>query len=144
VVGQAPMIYLDWDKHKIDIKEKKEFEKLNQSYLDTNPYLKSFFARDDIRFYIENKNILDIGTGWGSSALLLASYGGMVTAIDLSDVGIRGAIKNNEFFGSGKNIKIIKMDAEKLSFPSDYFDFFVFMGSYTSFKFNRKNCWSDC
>ena len=40
-----PMTYLDWDLKKKDriISQKKGFDELNKSYLETNPYLKKNF-----------------------------------------------------------------------------------------------------
>ena len=122
-----PMTYIeakinDWDDKERFIHDQSQFEKLNKDYLDTNPYLKSYFEDDNVRHYLKGKTILDIGTGWGTSALLLESCGAKVTAIDLSESSLSGATKNNEFFGKG-NIEILEMDAEKLDFPNETFDY---------------------
>jgi len=128
-----PMTYVEgkpnvnWNDSKRFIQDRNQFNKLNQDYLDNNPYLKCFFKDHNVRRLLKGKHILDIGTGWGSSALLLESFGGKVTAIDLSDNSITGAKKNNELFGKG-NIEIIKMDAEILDFPSETFDFIYSWG----------------
>jgi len=122
-----PMTYIegkmnDWDDEERFIHDQSQFEKLNKDYLDTNPYLKSYFEDDNVRHYLKGKTILDIGAGWGTSALLLESCGAKVTAIDLSESSLSGATKNNEFFGKG-NIEILEMDAEKLDFPNETFDY---------------------
>jgi len=123
-----PMTYVDWEEDDRGLKEREEFEKLNQDYLRTNPYLETYFSNENVRRYLNNKKILDIGTGWGSSALSLGSCGGKVTAIDLSDASISGAMRNYELFGGGLDVEIIKMDAENLNFQSNTFDFIFSWG----------------
>jgi ubiquinone/menaquinone biosynthesis C-methylase UbiE len=128
-----PMTYVEakeivnWDDSRRFVQKRTQFEKLNQDYLDTNPYLKTFFNDDNIRHSFKGKHILDIGTGWGTSSLLLESCEGKVTAIDLSDTSIAGAKKNHELFGKG-SVEIIKMDAEKLEFPNETFDYIYSWG----------------
>jgi ubiquinone/menaquinone biosynthesis C-methylase UbiE len=122
-----PMTYIEgemngWDEQKRFIHDQGQFKKLNKDYLDTNPYLKSYFEDDNVKHYLKGKTILDIGAGWGTSALLLESCGAKVTAIDLSESSLSGAKKNNEFFGKG-GIKILEMDAEKLNFSNETFDY---------------------
>lgn len=127
-----PMTYIeaevnDWGEQKRFINDEDQFKKLNKDYLDTNPYLKSYFEDDNLKHYLKGKKTLDIGTGWGTSALLLESYGAEVTAIDLSESSLSGAKKNNEFFGKG-GIEILEMDAENLKFPNEAFDYIYSWG----------------
>lgn len=123
-----PMTYVEsrsmdkWSDQKRFLNDQDQFKKLNKDYLDTNPYLKLFFKNETVKQHVRAKKVLDIGTGWGSSALLLNSLGATVTAVDLSETSLSGAIKNNEFFGKG-NINIMQMDAEKLTFENDTFDY---------------------
>lgn len=67
--------------------------------------------------------VLDIGTGPGFYAIILASRGYDVTAVDLSEGMIEQA-KHNA--GSlAKKIRFFKMDAQELSFPDNEFDVIV-------------------
>lgn len=67
---------------------------------------------------------LDVGTGGGFYAVLLADLGFEVTAIDYSDKMISNAICNSEKFGY-KNIKFIQMDAQNLKFQDESFDLII-------------------
>lgn len=67
--------------------------------------------------------VLDIGTGPGFYAIILASRGYDVTAVDLSEGMIEQA-KHNA--GSlAEKIRFFKMDAQELSFPDNEFDVIV-------------------
>lgn len=67
--------------------------------------------------------VLDIGTGPGFYAIILASRGYDVTAVDLSERMIEQA-KHNA--GSlAEKIRFFKMDAQELSFPDNEFDVIV-------------------
>ena len=67
--------------------------------------------------------VLDIGTGPGFYAIILASRGYDVTAVDLSEGMIEQA-KNNA--GSlAEKIRFFNMDAQELSFPDNEFDVIV-------------------
>lgn len=67
--------------------------------------------------------VLDIGTGPGFYAIILASRGYDVTAVDLSEGMIEQA-KHNA--GSlAEKILFFKMDAQELSFPDNEFDVIV-------------------
>lgn len=67
--------------------------------------------------------VLDIGTGPGFYAIILASRGYDVTAVDLSEGMIEQA-KHNA--GSlAEKIHFFKMDAQELSFPDNEFDVIV-------------------
>lgn len=72
-----------------------------------------------------NKNIkvLDIGTGPGFFAILMASMGLDITAIDYNDEMLNKAKENS---GEYKNsIKFMKMDAHELEFEDNTFDLIV-------------------
>lgn len=72
-----------------------------------------------------NKNIkvLDIGTGPGFFAILMASMGLDTTAIDYNDEMLNKAKENS---GEYKNsIKFMKMDAHELEFEDNTFDLIV-------------------
>ena len=95
-----PMTYKDWDlslekriANNID-----EFRKINEDYLNNNPYLKNLFTELSSNNYLENKVVLDIGCGWGSSVLLISKFAKKVYGIDISDMSIEGAKMNLKFF----------------------------------------------
>jgi len=122
--NKNPMTYIDWDldeKNRI-VSQKKEFEKLNKNYLNTNPYLKKKFTRIKKNNFLKNKTVLDLGCGWGSSSILLSNYSNKLYAIDISDKSIKGAKQNLKFF-SKKKIMIKRMDAERLNFKNNFFDY---------------------
>lgn len=67
---------------------------------------------------------LDVGTGGGFYAIILADLGFKVTAIDYSDKMINNAMENSKKLGY-ENIKFIKMDAQDLEFKDESFDFII-------------------
>lgn len=75
---------------------------------------------------IEGLNILDYGCGWGVSSLKYYNSGATVTGIDVSIRFINAA---NETFSSkgldNSRYKFLKMDAHKLLFDDETFDFVV-------------------
>lgn len=74
---------------------------------------------------VVNKNIkvLDIGTGPGFFAILMASMGLDVTAVDYNDEMLNKAKENS---GKYKNsIRFMKMDAHELEFEDNTFDLIV-------------------
>ena len=122
-----PMTYVEekienWSDSSRRVDSKEQFSTLNADYLNTNPWLKCFFAKHKKDKTLEKLKVLDVGTGWGSSSLLLESLGCDVTAIDLSNSSIEGAERNHSLFGNG-SVKLLQMDAEKLNFPDDSFDY---------------------
>lgn len=67
---------------------------------------------------------LDVGTGAGFYAFLLADMGFEVTAVDYSQSMIHNAVINSEKLGY-KGIKFLKMDAQHLKFEDGSFDFII-------------------
>jgi SAM-dependent methyltransferase len=70
---------------------------------------------------MKGKKVLDIATGTGFSAVTFAKAGAEVTGIDLTDYAVASTKRNfelRELTGT-----ILKMDAQKLEFPDNYFDF---------------------
>lgn len=65
-------------------------------------------------------NILDIGTGAGLFAILMAQLGHRVTGIDLVPAMLEEASAMAS--GMGLNIDFRQMDAQQLDFPDDTFD----------------------
>ena len=68
-------------------------------------------------------NILDVGTGSGFLAILMASLGHKVTGIDLSPSMIESAKKLSQTLEYNINFKV--MDAENLDFQNHYFDVII-------------------
>lgn len=67
---------------------------------------------------------LDIGTGGGFYAVILSELGFRVTAIDYSDKMLNNAVMNSSKLGY-RDIDFIKMDAQKLEFEDNSFDFII-------------------
>lgn len=67
------------------------------------------------------KDVLEIGVGNGSHAQLLASGAKSFTGIDITDYAVKSTNERFKLFGTPGVIK--KMDAEKMDFPSNSFDF---------------------
>ena len=65
-------------------------------------------------------NILDVGTGTGFFAILMARLGHRVTGIDLTPAMLEEASAMAS--GLGLDIAFRQMDAQKLDFPDDTFD----------------------
>jgi ubiquinone/menaquinone biosynthesis C-methylase UbiE len=77
---------------------------------------------EKIEIFNEDKclKVLDIGTGNGFVALILAEMGHEITALDISskmlDIAMENSLKNN------LSINFHRSDAEKLPFSNKYFD----------------------
>lgn len=65
-------------------------------------------------------SVLDVGTGPGFFAILLAEQGFRVTAVDYTDSMLRQARRNAGSLADG--IDFLRMDAEDLAFPDGQFD----------------------
>ena len=123
---QNTMSYKNWDLPPSE-REKNQLSdliRLNQAYLDSNPYLKIFFndLKDKKKKHKTSfDKVLDIGCGWGSSSLLLSNLYNEVFAIDISQTSIDNAYKNISS-NQKKNINLEKKDAEHLELE-EYFDF---------------------
>lgn len=70
---------------------------------------------------LKNKDVLEIGVGNGSHAQLFAKYSKKFTGIDITDYAIKSTKQRMTIFGL--KAEIIKMDAEKLNFSDNSFDF---------------------
>lgn len=67
-------------------------------------------------------HVLDVGTGPGFFAILLARLGYQVTAVDYTDSMLKEAEKNA---GDSGEISFLKMNAEELTFPDNSFEVIV-------------------
>jgi ubiquinone/menaquinone biosynthesis C-methylase UbiE len=70
---------------------------------------------------LRNKAVLEIGCGNGSHAQLLATHAGAYTGIDLTDYAVRSTTTRLSLRGIGGTV--LQMDAEKMKFPDNSFDF---------------------
>ena len=70
---------------------------------------------------LKGKRVLDIAVGMGFSAASFAQAGAEVTGIDLTDFAVQSTKRN--FFLRNLSGTIIQMDAQKLEFPDNYFDY---------------------
>jgi ubiquinone/menaquinone biosynthesis C-methylase UbiE len=76
----------------------------------------------DLAAPIPGKQILDMGTGTGFLAVLLASLGAEVHAIDVSPESLEVARRRAVISGQADKIKFYEMPCESLNFPDEYFD----------------------
>ena len=70
---------------------------------------------------VAGKRVLEIGCGQGSHAELLARAGAHYTGIDITETAVRRT--RRRFQLSGLNGQILQLDAEKMAFAADSFDF---------------------
>ncbi len=79
------------------------------------------FSKVIDRTWLKDKDVLDIAVGSGFSAVSFAEAGARVTGIDLTDFGVAHAQKNFEVRGLSGTV--LKMDAQKMTFSDNSFDF---------------------
>lgn len=73
---------------------------------------------------LKGKGVLDIAVGTGLHAVTFAKQGAIVTGIDITDCAVQTTKKNLQLRGlENTGAKIVKMDAQKLEFPDNYFSF---------------------
>lgn len=70
---------------------------------------------------LRGKDFLEIGVGYGSHAQLIAPFCKSFTGIDLTENGTRTSALRLKLFGIPA--RILCMDAERMSFPDQSFDF---------------------
>jgi 2-polyprenyl-3-methyl-5-hydroxy-6-metoxy-1,4-benzoquinol methylase len=70
---------------------------------------------------LEGQAVLEIGCGMGLHTELMTRAGAAVTAIDISDTSVDATRRRLDLKGLPANV--LQMDACKLSFPDDSFDF---------------------
>lgn len=66
------------------------------------------------------KKILEVGCGIGADGILFARHGAYYTGVDLTETAVE--ISRERFRLLGLKGQILKLNAEKLSFPDNYFD----------------------
>lgn len=70
---------------------------------------------------LKDKRILDLGCGAGESSVYFAIKGGDVFAVDISTEMLKKTKELSERYGV--KVKLFNMEAEKLKFENNYFDF---------------------
>jgi 2-polyprenyl-3-methyl-5-hydroxy-6-metoxy-1,4-benzoquinol methylase len=115
---QLPMTYADWESEDRVPRTRDDFERINRAYLDVNLWLKEHF---DFKA-LSGKRVLEIGCGVGSAACILAMAGSQVTAIDLTEKAAEIARENTRIQGLN-SIAIFRMDAERMEFANNSFDY---------------------
>lgn len=82
-----------------------------------NRYSLEFFGK------IGGKKLLDLGCGMGDASLYFASKRAMVNSVDISSGMIKVVRRLSKKHNLSRNLKAQIMQAEKLFFPDNYFDF---------------------
>lgn len=73
---------------------------------------------------LRNRDVLEIGVGNGSHAQLLASHARSYTGIDLTNYAVRSTTERMHRFNlDAPSVEIRQMDAERMEFPDESFDF---------------------
>jgi len=112
-----PMTYAGWSATERSLSTNEQFETLRGLFLDGNPWLRHQF---DFNAY-KDRAVLEIGCGTGVAASLLAAAGADVTAIDITEKAASTARRCAQHFKLP--VKILRMDAERLDFADESFDF---------------------
>ena len=74
---------------------------------------------------LEGKNVLELGTGTGGTATLLAKRGASVTGIDLLPFRLDEAKVRAKHHNVDESVEFALMDAMHLAFPENTFDFII-------------------
>ena len=118
-----------WDKHPIFSYEK-SLNDLNEYYNYVNEIKRNDIEKFAFNFWdfnnYSNKKVLDIGFGTGWYSFQYAKGNANVFAIDLSSNAVKNVKKIADFLGLDVNIR--EGNAEKLEFPSNYFDLVISNG----------------
>ena len=120
-----PMRY-DWcDKIKAEPGSRAYFEEIDRRFYGavrhSMPWRKIPFDNlIDFRG-LTGKDVLEIGVGHGSHAQLIAPFSRSFTGIDLTQTGSDMASRRLQVFGI--SARILCMDAERMDFPDQSFDF---------------------
>jgi demethylmenaquinone methyltransferase/2-methoxy-6-polyprenyl-1,4-benzoquinol methylase len=74
----------------------------------------------------EAETVLDVATGTGAVALLLARRGHRVVALDLTEAMLRQAVRRLRASAVGGRVGVVRADARRLPFPDATFDALTF------------------
>ena len=112
-----PMTYADWAAEDRLPETAEDFLTMEAYVLRTGPWLREWFERQDFT----NFECLDLGSGSGIFSSLLARRGARVTALDLTEMGVRLTRATTGFFDC--DVKVVRGDAERQPFADASFDF---------------------
>ena len=124
-----PMTY-DWeDENQVSKTLTKEwFKKIDEKFFSiskefSHPDPNSEPFSELINFQdLKGKKVLEIGCGMGSHSGLLANHAKELTSIDITETAVNTTNKRFELFNLN-NAKAINIDAEKMPFKDNSFDF---------------------
>ncbi len=122
----SPMRY-DWKKEISFVEFSREFfQEIDKRFFSNvrkyMPWKKIFFDPLVNFEALSEKDVLEIGVGNGSHAQLLARYCKSYTGIDITNYAVKSTSERMNCFGL-KNATIIRMDAERMQFPDNTFDY---------------------
>lgn len=121
----SPMRY-DWrEAIPAPFESKEYFEEIDRRFFDSvrryMPWREQPFDNLIDFSNLQGKDVLEIGTGHGSHAQLIAPFSKSFTGIDLTEKAVSAVRRRLELFKIPA--QILQMDAERMSFPDRSFDF---------------------
>jgi S-adenosylmethionine-dependent methyltransferase len=89
---------------------------------------------------LKGKKVLEVGTGYGSSAVAMAEAGAMVVGVDLNDAFFEVALLRAEICGVNHRLDLQKMNAADLAgrFPLEHFEMVAFMAVLEHMTFSER------
>lgn len=120
---KMPMTYGDWQADDRKVPETPgDFRSIEHILLSASPFLREEFDYDALA----GKDVLDIGCGSGVLSCLMARRGARVSAVDITDQGVRMCARNASV--QGIEVKVVRGDAERLPLADDSFDYVLSWG----------------
>lgn len=110
---KLPMTYEDWGKEERDPVSLEDFNRVDQHYFNTNPYLQQFWPE-----LTKGAKVLEVGCGAGSAACRFASQGASVLAVDITAKAVELTRRHAELRGIS-GVQALQCDAEDLSAVAD-------------------------
>ena len=110
------MTYADWEGSERKLESEEHFKRYLEEFRTCSSFIVNFpFDR------FAGKKVLEIGCGFGAASCLFARAGAHVHAVDLTAAAVDGTKVITSFFGY--DVQVQQMDAEKLQFPDQVFDY---------------------
>lgn len=102
---------------------KEFFEEIDARFFGSSPFYQGAVPFERLIPFdsLKGKSVLEIGCGLGSHAQLLSQAGGVLSAIDLTPRAVELTRKRLSL--NGLKADVTRMDAEKLSFADETFNF---------------------